>query len=124
MTATAAESALLRRRAEGLTALLGQIERLTALIADESLAALRGVAALERATERVVTGAAFSIHTVDGPQGNRVAQAEADQVGYPMDVVLFQSPGWPYIGARVEEGASARHSSALLGSKERVFLSP
>ncbi|MFE5095280.1 hypothetical protein ACFRCI_34225 [Streptomyces sp. NPDC056638] len=107
MTATAAEPASRRRRAEGLTALLGQVERLTALIADGSLAALRGVAALERATERVVTGAVFSIDTVDGPQRNTVAQAEADQGGYPMDVVLFQSPGWPYIGARVEEGASA-----------------
>ncbi|WP_093893897.1 hypothetical protein [Streptomyces sp. Ncost-T10-10d] len=114
MTATAAEPASRRRRAEGLTALL----------ADESLAALRGVAALERATERVVTGAVFSIDTVDGPQRNTVARAEADQGGYPMDVVLFQSPGWPYIGARVEEGASDRHSSALLGSKEGVFLSP
>ncbi|MFE7044115.1 hypothetical protein ACFU9X_33210 [Streptomyces atratus] len=53
----------------GLTTLLGQVERLTALIADEPLAALRVVAALRRVTERLVTGAVFSIDTADGRSG-------------------------------------------------------
>ncbi|MFE4799312.1 hypothetical protein ACFRFL_30685 [Streptomyces sp. NPDC056708] len=59
-----------------LTALLDQVEtRLTALVADEPLAALRAVAALERLTEWVATDAAFSVDTVDGPRWDTVAQA-------------------------------------------------
>ncbi|WP_405681856.1 hypothetical protein [Streptomyces sp. NBC_00057] len=58
-----------------LTVLLDQVEkRLTDLVADEPLAALRAVAVLERLTERVATDAAFSVDTVDGPQWGTVAQ--------------------------------------------------
>ncbi|MFJ8858147.1 hypothetical protein ACIRD8_06885 [Streptomyces sp. NPDC102451] len=59
-----------------LTALLDQIEaRLTSLVADEPLAALRAAAALERLTRRVATDAAFSFDTGDGPEWGAVAQA-------------------------------------------------
>ncbi|MFF1916786.1 hypothetical protein ACFVYE_35535 [Streptomyces sp. NPDC058239] len=59
-----------------LTALLDQVEeRLTALVADEPLAALRAVAALKRLTERVATDASFSVDTADGPQWDTIAQA-------------------------------------------------
>ncbi|MFE3905389.1 hypothetical protein ACFXPY_35145 [Streptomyces sp. NPDC059153] len=59
-----------------LTALLDQVEeRLVALVADDPMAALRAVAALQRLTERVATDAAFSVDTVDGPRWDTVAQA-------------------------------------------------
>ncbi|MGW1659065.1 hypothetical protein [Streptomyces atratus] len=59
-----------------LTALLDQAEeRLTALVVDEPMAALRAVAALQRLTERVATDAAFCVDTADGPRWDTIAQA-------------------------------------------------
>ncbi|MFE7402526.1 hypothetical protein [Streptomyces sp. NPDC057557] len=59
-----------------LTALLDQAEeRLTALVADEPMAALRAVAALQRLTDRVAVDAAFCVDTADGPRWDTVAQA-------------------------------------------------
>ncbi|MEU4506984.1 hypothetical protein [Streptomyces sp. NPDC024089] len=59
-----------------LTALLDQVEtRLTALTADEPLAAIRAAAALERMTRRTAADAAYNLDTVDGPDWDSVAQA-------------------------------------------------
>ncbi|MCX5112687.1 hypothetical protein OOK13_30345 [Streptomyces sp. NBC_00378] len=59
-----------------LTALLDQVEtRLTALITDEPLAAIRAAATLERMTQRVAEDAVYSLDTADGPEWDTVAQA-------------------------------------------------
>ncbi|WP_405708369.1 MULTISPECIES: hypothetical protein [unclassified Streptomyces] len=59
-----------------LTALLDQVEtRLTTLIADEPLAAIRAAAPLERMTQRVAADAVYNLATVDGPEWDTVAQA-------------------------------------------------
>ncbi|MEU2674092.1 hypothetical protein ABZ622_35580 [Streptomyces sp. NPDC007164] len=59
-----------------LVALLDQVEtRLTALTADEPLAAIRAAATLERMTRRAAADAAYNLDTVDGPDWDSVAQA-------------------------------------------------
>ncbi|GGT44604.1 hypothetical protein GCM10010207_51170 [Streptomyces atratus] len=97
----------------GLTTLLGQVERLTALIADEPLAALRVVAALRRVTERLVTGAVFSIDTADGPQWNTVAQAPGQRAGRPLPPDPLRPPRMPLeIGVGADLYESGRRSDA------------
>ncbi|MFE7106783.1 hypothetical protein ACFU98_09605 [Streptomyces sp. NPDC057575] len=59
-----------------LITLLDQAEtRLTVLIADEPLAAIRVAATLERMTQRVAEDAVYSLDTVDGPEWGAVALA-------------------------------------------------